>query len=358
MDASPPTLSRALRNASLFLLAAAVTTLVLKRLLPVDVGKLLRAKLDVFTEQDREEPFDVVFLGSSRTYHGIVPEVFESVLRERGHELRAFNLGLTGQKIDGAYSTLKRLAAARPRGLKYVFVDPENAQLMLEPQRRQMRGVVYWHDPRSVQMLLRYVWNDPTLRPEDRLERTAEILGAGAYELANVGRGLPWVDELLERDMTPENRAYRIGPRRDGFRAKDDTTGQGAIKAHAHFLKFRRRWEQELTAFREADPTWEPLSLHALPLFERIRDAVRDLGAEPIFLIGPSTSLQGQLVNAHEQGHVETLFRYNDVHEYPELFEVDSRWEQAHLNRRGATLYTTHVANDFADWLEAREEEP
>ena len=99
----------------------------------------------------------------------------------------------------------------------------------------------------------------------------------------------------------------------------------------------------------------EPLTPEALPLFRGLEQVVRDMGAEPIFVIVPSQNLQGELIDAHAKGEVTTLFRYNDAKRYPEFYTKESRWEVAHLSLRGAQLFTRRLAEDFAAFLEARE---
>ena len=57
---------------------------------PMDYGQ--RAKFEYFAE--RKDEFDAIFIGSSVTAYGIVPEVFDAEMQARGHDFRSFNFGV------------------------------------------------------------------------------------------------------------------------------------------------------------------------------------------------------------------------------------------------------------------------
>ncbi len=315
----------------------------------------MRGKLAAFEEQDALDPFDVVFLGSSRIYHGVRPAIFDARMAERGYSVHSFNLGVTGQKIDGAFGTLSSLKASKPRGLRYVFIDPERISLMLAPASRAMRGLVYAHDVGSSKLLLDYIWNSE-LETEEKLERTNEILKACAYDTANVGRGLLWLDKLLGRAPAEDRIAFRVGPSADGWRSKDHQPKPGSARAHRQFLAELGPWHAVVNSLARTEPGTQPLDPNALPLITRLADFTRELGAEPIFFISPTTYYQGQLIGAHEAGHIDTLFRFNDPEAYPELYEPAARWEAAHLAAEGAERFSLRLADRFADWLDERKE--
>ena len=340
----------------LFALAFVLTTWGLRMTLPRGDGDLLTGKLAAFEKQDAADPFNVVFLGSSRIYHGVRPEVFDARMKERGHSVRSFNLAVTGQKIDGAFSALRSLTAQEPQGVRYVFVDPERISLMLSDLRRSMRGLIPLHDFGSSELLLDYVWNSD-LKFWDKYDRSVEIVQACAYDTVNVGRGLGWLDDLLGRSPTTEDMAFRIGPRADGWRSKDDRPKAKSAEAHRKFLAAPGAWRAAVNRLVRTEPDSEPLHESAKPLITRIAELARENGAEPLFFTSPSNAYHGQLLQAHEQGVVQTLFRFNDPEAYPELYEADARWEAVHLSEEGANRFSRILADRFADWLDAKGEQ-
>ena len=349
-----PHRTRTLQNVLLCLVSIALSTMGLRRVLPSSEGDLLQAKLHSMTSRTGEDAFNVAFIGSSRTYHGFIPEVFDQVMAEKGFAMRSYNLGISGLRIEGTLDALESLQAREPQNLDWVFMDPESTKMIVKPQRRRMKGVVRWHDPRTTWWMLRYLMasDEPA---ETQLELGSEMALACCYQIANLGGGVPLIDELLERSVDEETTAYRIGPRKDGFRAKDHATGPAVQRAHQKFLETFPAFRREVNRFKKLSLESEPLTPEALPLFRGLEQVVRDMGAEPIFVIVPSQNLQGELIDAHAKGEVTTLFRYNDAKRYPEFYTKESRWEVAHLSLHGAQLFTRRLAEDFAAFLEARE---
>ena len=98
----------------------------------------------------------------------------------------------------------------------------------------------------------------------------------------------------------------------------------------------------------------EPSRPTALVLGE-IERLVRAGGATPVFILGPTLDMQEEVVRAHRAGVIEHLLAYNRPDAYPELYAVENRFEQSHLNATGARIYTRHLAEDLVALMDARE---
>jgi len=354
---SPRRIAPVLGLFMLFGMAFATTTWALRKSLPPGEGELLEGKLAAFVEQDALQPFDVVFLGSSRIYFGVSPAEFDRRTAELGFPTHSFNLGITGQKVHGAYGALRALQARNPRGLKYVLVDPETVSLMLSELPRLMDGQVSLHDIESSRLLLDYIWSS-ALDPRDKFARSREVLRACAYDTANLGRGLRGVDALMGRATDQERMKFRIGSRADGFRAKDDNPNPQAAEMHVRFLSNQGRWQRQISRFLGERPERVRLHEAGRPLLTRIADLARQMGAEPIFFLSPSMDHQLSLISEYEEGHIRTLFAFNDPERFPELYETDARWEAKHLSAEGARRFSALLAERFTDWLGTSREKP
>ena len=336
-----------------FALTFVAMTLFLRGWLPVGERALLRGKLAAFEEQDQSDPFDVVFIGSSRIYHGLIPELFDQRMEQRGHPTHSFNLGITGLRVDGAWGTLRSLAARKPTGLRYVLIDPEDVRLMLTQSPRSMRGSIYLHDPVSSRLLLTYLWNSDVELEQKRVI-TFNIVEACALDAFNVGRGLQWVRPLLGEAVSEEDLAFRIGLRADGWRSKDRLPKKRSAEKHRKFIADPAGWQAKVNKLKGGGANSESLRDSALPLLTRLETLVRELGGEPIFISSPSSTGSEQLELAQAAGHITTLFQFSDPARFPELFTVESRWEAAHLSEAGAVDFSNLLADRLADWIEAQ----
>ena len=72
-----------------------------------------------------KDNFDIVFVGSSRVFHGLSPRIFDQVARANGQRWRSFNLGMDKMGMAQSMAIIRELVATGPRHLKYVFFELE-----------------------------------------------------------------------------------------------------------------------------------------------------------------------------------------------------------------------------------------
>ena len=70
-------------------------------------------KLAYFTRHKDE--FDTLFIGSSRIYHGIAPQVFDATLKARGIATTSLNLGIDGMSMPESSCFLEKILEQNPR---------------------------------------------------------------------------------------------------------------------------------------------------------------------------------------------------------------------------------------------------
>lgn len=322
----------------LFSSACLAAGLALKPVLPAGDEAASRTEIKLDHVRRNAGEIDTLFFGSSRAFRGFVPEVFDRLTAAGGVPTRSFNFGVPGSRAMEIHRTLERLVKAGPGELRWVFVDPEGFEVLLEERNYLSRAVIDWHDVETTRLVCSYIRDTTQFGTDEkiRLHRTSCL-----YNLAGVGRGLAWVDALLGRTPTEEELAGALGPGGDGFLPYPKT----------HAIAFRRRGipdyqgrvadlaAQEL----EPGPAWP----QPLEIFRRIEARIRELGATPIFVTQPSLHLQRDLIRAAEAGEVTHLLRYDDPETTPELFAPENHFDANHLNTAGAELFTRRLAADF-----------
>ena len=73
---------------------------------------------------EHRDSYDLVFIGSSRIYHGISPKLFCEVA---GHSWRGFNLGVDRMRTPACLDVARRVMALHPAKLKYLFFELQAA---------------------------------------------------------------------------------------------------------------------------------------------------------------------------------------------------------------------------------------
>ncbi len=308
-------------------------------------------KLDHYASS--ADDYSAVFLGSSRTMRGFVPELFDARVAEHGLTLRSFNLGVPGARVTEMIYLLERMRELRPAKLRYVFIDPEDFEQIHDTRNVLAQSGIIWHDPTTTWLVTRHLLESGF----GGARRNAILLDhwrACAYNALNVGRTARWVNAALGRSVDPNFTADTLGARGDGHTALFDEQ-ETLAKRRRRFERGRADYETLVQRYREQRPPPGPAPAQFSELVERIQTLVRELGATPVFVIQPALSWQWDLVKIAEAGELETLLRYDDPELHPELFAHENRFDARHLNDDGAALFTRTLADDFSAFVRARE---
>lgn len=315
----------------------------------------------------RKDEFDTLFLGSSRTFRGFDPQQFDELTAAGGRPTRSFNFGVPGMRAMEIDRLLERVDELAPAQLRWIFVDPEGLQILLEEQNALAREVIDWHDPTRTRLICTYaltsLGDTPSRERATRLLRPHVI--AAAYHLAGVGRGLTLVDRLLGQMPDPAWVDETLGPRRDGFVPYGSESAVGAERGaagtvrrgrrHRRFLRQLGTYEALLEDYRASEPAAGAAHPQALQAFESIAARVEALGARIVFVTQPGLYYQEDLIRAAAAGEVTTLLRFDQPAALPELYDPAQRWDPNHLNHLGAALFTELLAAQFLQLDDARE---
>jgi len=391
------------RTLSVLILAALGFLLVnalVRSLIPLP-AKWLRSKVE-FYEQHAEE-YDVVFLGSSITLHGLIPEVFEQELAARGHEgIKVFNLGVGGMTNHETDEMLRRVLAVESERRRWIFYETPDWDPIL--YRRQIGDPpprdVYWHSIGRTLAILRSLEMCQIERPDPPkwktglkrrylrllLHKTIASLGKGPEALSELA-GLDETDWKLEM----AHRHVRLcvlnltglgdGPRSFdawfGLDAEDvrptpemveelrgylpileEARHNPGVKGvqerlQADLAKYEREVQNVIHTNKVIVHSEGQYVLEALA--EQI-EAVREVGCEPIYYTGPRLSGHAGLFGLDRDGYLPTFFPYSRPDVYPELYAVENRFGGHHPNRSGSETWTRLMARDFASWLDTRGE--
>lgn len=329
---APLRLPRAVLNCVLFLLACAAGCAAIGRVAPFPEVPGIYPKWTHFREH-RDE-IDVLFLGSSRFYHQIIPAQFDAAVGG----VRSFNFGYDGMWPPESFYLLRQLLALRPPRLKWVVIDLMDINYRLDERNVSTLRMAYWHDLRHTAIAFRDILGS-RFHPSQKFDLLMEHGRLCAQQLLNLGRGADALNTLLA-PKAPRKRGYswtdfagfEVGPahgmegsERDGFVRTVERLKKGIAPAPVR------------PVFRDA-------------LADLIAD-VRRAGAEPIFVIAPTIN---GAENFTEVPGNATVFGFNDPVKHPELFDPAHHYDAWHLNEKGAVDFTRLLAEKFIERRSAR----
>ena len=300
-----------------------------------------------FYNAHRDE-FDTVFIGTSRVYHQISPEIFDRTMAENGIPTRSFNLGVSGMHPPESFFVLERFLALKPSRLKWVFIEFEEVQAGWLVERRGTHRLLYWHNWHLTWMTIRKTidptGSDPFSKIAARLFQSLEAVGLHlrlyAQHLANVGAASD-VREALSVARHPDFIAGELGQRHDGYRPAGDPMTPEKVRDYTASLE---------RAMTETMP--QPIDPYAEEEYRKAARTIRGLGATPVFII-PPTLPQVPLQFRERPKPPGTVTAFNDAKAYPALYEPAIRFDKGHLSRAGAELFSKTLAETFATELRA-----
>ena len=316
--------------------ALLVTVLVYHALLPPSIPEGVAEKLAFFAKHKDE--FDTLFLGSSRFYYGVSPQSFDAITRANGVPTRTFNFGVDGMNPPENFYVLDQILKTEPRRLKWVFVEVDNIQTKSHLRILGTHRLLYWHDWRRTALTLQKAINPrPSTTGFQKLNRLWSarrelILHLGLFEkqFTNVGRASDFLSSLVETRAVETD--PKLGPNGDGYRLA------GTALSPDRAEQFRRALAKEISMAR---PEFiDPYAEHA---YREYAARIRNLGADPIFVVPPSI-FQSPVLFREPPAR---LLSFNDCKTYPQLFDPNVRVDEQHLTSEGAEEFTRLLATEF-----------
>jgi hypothetical protein len=276
----------------------------------------------------------VLFLGSSRFYHQIIPAQFDAAVGD----VRSFNFGYDGMWPPESFYLLRQLLALRPARLKWVVIDLMDINTQLDERNNSTLRMAYWHDLQHTGLAFRDILSSQLPR-EQQFDLLAQHGRHCFSQILNLGRGADLLQQRLE-EKKARKKPYSWEATA-GFEAGPDRGMEGKIR------------EGFVTTVNRLK-----LGLAPMPVRPVFRDALRDviadvrrIGAEPIFVIAPTINGRENFTEIPDGAAVIPL---NDPAEHPELFNPDKHYDAWHLNEKGAVDLTAILAREFVEKRKAK----
>lgn len=320
--------------AGLVATAGLITSRVPERFVP-----LLTPKLDYLAETRGK--YDALLVGSSRLFHHLNPPIFDAALRQRGVELHTFNLALEGMRPPETFYTLRRaLNLGLP--LRYVLLELWDIDTRIAPDFATVVRVVHWHDPHHTWVALRHTISTRDALPEKCVQLWIQAR-AFAQRNTSIGRGAELLQPMLAvKKPWQEPRPWEGS---DGFLPGPPRVMPAAEEAC--FLKAVTRARERGLPPRRIAPE----------LAEELRDLagkVRAAGARLVLVIPPSVEPGDGSPDLRALGIDADLIAFNEPAKTPALFDPVLHTDGRHLNARGAELFSSECAADFARLIEEK----
>jgi len=284
---------------------------------------------------------DVIFVGPSHIATSIIPEVFDAEF-SKYQKVHSYNFALGGADVPEIEFVLDKLFATGPCCIKYVVIFPEFGLTNLAKYPDAIRAIDYF----DVVNAFRY-WSflrafDPNVPPQiDLVEYARNIAFATLRHYSNIGLGLSLLG-IPKHELEPPN------------------SPEFRWSARGHLENERvapeAEWHKHLDEYTSQSPGYRD---QAIPdeLFSSVTsiiDLVERHGARAIMVRPPSIwmwhfdlSLVRKFREKCPAG--PPLLDFGDPAAYPELYERRNHIDDAHLNTRGAAIWSRILADQIGE---------
>lgn len=310
----------------------------------------LDAKIDAFLES--KDDFSVLFFGSSTFYRGIVPERFDAELAKRGFSSNSLNLSLPAMRAHETNEFLRRILETRPQELRWVVVELNE---WLQPRRNFFaQREIAWHDFPETVSVIRTHWMTHRPLPVRLRQARQDAMMFGARTTA-LGVGAERVRETFKAatHSRPAEDPYDLAVARwRGFSPySDELIPDRNDSGRRRFLRNLERYRRDVAALPRRNAGQAPVGRYNRAALQSQIDFVENLGYQIAHVISPISAARPVLHRIVEAGYVPHPLAFDSPVEYPALYDLESRFNGGHLSSSGAEIFTSSLAERFAELL-------
>lgn len=340
---STSTVGRGLLLALLFVLVLSVGATLCSRIDPFRDMAQLREKWEYWEKE--KDSFDTLFIGTSRTYRGVIPSLFDQITGEAGVTTKTFNYGIDGMIGPEDAYLADYVLKSPPKNLRWVLIEIAKFEDNFENRPFDNNRTAHWHDWTRTSLLIRSTlwpngrrtdskrWFRPDSDQPWPIETAWDHLRLFVARSLNLGRAVAGVEDLLfKRGGNP----LLLGPKEDGFMPypPDSDLKGPALEAYRQSLAHRQQVPSKVS----------PLKRYHQESVDRMIRLAQASGARVVLFLAPSVG--PSRLKPAERPEV-ALIDFYDVNTYPQLFAPDVRVDAQHLNLKGAELFTRELASQF-----------
>jgi len=331
--------------ASIFLFALGVASAALHWCLPPVKDAAVFEKIDYLRK--RGDAFDVLFVGTSRIHHQIVPSIFDAMMAKGGIATHSFNLGIDGLRTPEDTYVLESALRERTQPLRWIIMECKDINFRLEDVDQRTTRAVYWHDtPRMGMLAQRLVWG--SFAAQRKWKHAVKEYWDGLHVF--LLHSALWLQNESCAGVLAEANREKFEP----MAPADSFSLAGFDPPRNEHMPTKQRADY-LASFHDlqAHPAEFDFKDLASQQLLRREAALAELHGAKMILLIPPTLTRFKFVPNPSLGPTPAVFDFDRPDTYPELFSVENRLDETHLNAQGANILTTRLAERILSELRA-----
>ncbi|MEH1899105.1 MAG: hypothetical protein V7K94_28110 [Nostoc sp.] len=327
----------------------------------------ISVKWQYFTEH--KDDYNAIFLGPSTTYFGVVPKVFDEYMTKEGKSVKSFNFGIAGANVSELDFYLQKILDLKPANLKWIFLDC-SVDLFTNFGSTSAQEI-YWHTPRKTIENFQLIWESSIDSWQVKVPYIYANFQSFIYRWLGLGQlSTFWQERILNLDLSNADPLAKVSEDRllqeSGYYAidwqKKAEKWQTLFRTNGldTYLKNLKNEQTKLVNLNSENTFKKTSTIYGVKMMENIssqiekQQQINNKKLEAIFFIPPlleADSNYSALYQAYDSGYIDTLFAFNNVNIFTNLYELNRRIDSAHLNHQGAQEFTLLLASKFTEYL-------
>jgi len=286
--------------------------------------------------------YNVVFLGTSRMYRGIDPDIVDAEANTLGCHIKSYNLGIPGLSTLEQDYLIDRLEQLQT-GINTIIIEPYSVPdrtlgQFISEQRR------YFYDWEHMADVFRDHFSMPNVSGMKVIGRdTLYLIYGFLYEQAGVGR----LSKLFFPTPEQTDHSHEFKPS-SGFQSTDEVHDESMTKRREIFLKHIGSFENKIKKSGHNTPT-RSIIHSRYDMTAPVISHINNIKKKPVVLMMPQIAfsnnakvLEQQLLSMPDKQF--TVINLNKPAQYTDLFTSDNWFDEAHLNKQGSIVLSKIVA--------------
>ncbi len=305
--------------------------------------------------------YNTIFVGSSKTFRGIKPNVFDKNVQKRDKpNIHSLNFGLGGATLGQIYGLTRHLIDNEELKVKNIFFELRTLQTSLQEKAfvknlHTKRAVIWMYDWQALKFSVRSLWgiNDSKFPFFTKIRYTAYFFIKYIDYKLNIGM----VTDMLNRKLTSPNYS-ELGKR--GYAPIDYDPAPGIKRLRKKFKKkadnIVKHAKKE--SIRTFGASLIPNDIHNNEaLVQELKGLINYAKSKKIRLI----FVAYPMLKAHDYKLLKPIFdrlpSKNKINltngaKYPALYKVENCWDDTHTNNKGAHILSEKLAIEFVKLLD------
>ena len=292
--------------------------------------------------------YNMIFMGSSRTYRNIIPRIIDSLNTEIN--LKSYNLATAGTFNPETYFQYEQFILNKPKNIKFAVVE---IQSLYHPSDENMSNEksYYWLNSNYLIYSLKYIYNSLySLRIKANLYLS--YLKLFVHRIFDFSKYKTLLKEMI--DFNSVN--YKELKQYQGFYSLDefskDSNRQDIIDRRNSFLAdttiLQERILSNINSFNKKYHDNYLNNAHLRKLQELVKLSEEN-NLKLIFIVQPKQTDYDELLAIKENITEDNLIELADYRLYPEFYHLKYSYDIAHLNFEGACQFSSLLSEKLKD---------